>query len=455
LVKFENLDQLIDAVSGRAANGAPTPSTDAHYTSEVDTHDVSETNTASFDAHNISEADAYNASESIGRTTNLPASTPQIDYYSMLLGAIENTKKNPEQLRALVYERARFNFKRDILYGYSSMRLTDLVQHVNEFELAVDRIEADSGGSYLGNEYQPDRHAQRHDTERLSNNAFQILPPAPFAPLLIGPNQFENPPDRRVDQILPNVRFANQLIVVLILGIMFIGTVIVAGVLWRSPLSSHIETADNLAKNGATAGKSVSLKQEEDVPKVPYPLPKSYGIYALSDNKLTELKRLPISVPDPRVAISAALTKASTTMISSNKPSFILFRRDLLNNAPQKVAVRVVAQLKLDTKIVAGKPSVTGIDGAWRIRNISKEFKVSPVPGQREMVIARPDENETLAAGRYALVMNRVGYDFTVEGPVKSPEFCIETFATANGSIFSQCPVQQPIAQKPAKAAAP
>src|SRR6185503_15681742 len=49
---------------------------------------------------------------------------------------------NSAQLRAMVYERTRFNLKRDILFGYSSLSLTELLQHLNAFEHAVARIEA-------------------------------------------------------------------------------------------------------------------------------------------------------------------------------------------------------------------------------------------------------------------------------------------------------------------------
>ena len=159
----------------------------------------------------------------------------------------------------------------------------------------------------------------------------------------------------------------------------------------------------------------------------------------MHDNKLTELKLLPISVPDPRVALSAEIKKPTTLEISDEKPAFILFRRDLLNNAPQKILLRVVARMARETKVVDGKAKVSSVEDAWRIRNISRELNVAPIPGQPEMVIARVDDNTPLAPGRYALVVNRTGYDFTIKGPVKSLDFCLEGFETANGSVFTQC----------------
>ena len=55
------------------------------------------------------------------------------------------------------------------------------------------------------------------------------------------------------------------------------------------------------------------------------------------------------------------------------------------------------------------------------------------------MTVARVDDNAPLDAGRYALVLNRVGYEFTIKGPPKSLDFCLEGFETANGTVFTQC----------------
>lgn len=382
------------------------------------------------------------------QNTNASPPAKPLDYYSILLETIKKTERNSAQLRALVYERARFNFKRDVLFGHSSMGLADLVRHINDFELAVARIEANS---LDGQHSQP----YREQTELLdtddswSSNAVQILPQIPASPLYAGlsPNQraedFQH--GRRPKEFVLYARNANLFIGIFLLGLVLIGTAIVVGTLWRSSkVSPPIEIANNSPKTGEAAVKNSSPSKGDagpvdNTPKVPFPLPASYGIYALSDNKLIELEALPISIPDPRVALSAEIKKPSTTTISDNKPAFILFRRDLLNNAPQKITLRVVARMARETKIVAGKPLVTKIEGAWRIRNIARELRVSPIAGQREMIIARPDDNLSLVAGRYALVLNRVGYDFTVNGPVKSPAHCLEGFETANGTVFSEC----------------
>jgi hypothetical protein len=420
LVKFKNMDQLLaSAVSAPAITNVK---------------------------HSIMSYDVLGNTDE--RNANVPASANPLDYHSILLEAIKKTKQNSAQLRALVYERARFNLKRDALFGYSSMGLADLVRQINEFELAVARIEANAIDDQPSPAYR--EQAELLDTTHASSsNAVQILPPRSIPPLYAGLNPIQRVElfqhDRRPKEAVPYVRSANQFIGIALLGIAFIGTVIIAGTLWPSPkVSPQIEIANKLPQTGETAAKHSSPSEDstaltDSSSKTPFPLPTSFGVYVLSDNKLTELEASPINIPDPRIALSAEIKMPSTTTISDSKPAFILFRRDLLNNAPQKVTLRVIARMARETKIVDGKAAVTNIEGAWRIRNISRELKVSPIAGQREMVIARADDNVSLAAGRYALVLNRIGYDFTIKGPAQSPEFCLEGFETANGSAFTQC----------------
>ena len=388
-------------------------------------------------------------SQLAARSADVPAPTRPLDYYSILLEAINATKQNSAQLRALVYERARFNLKRDVLFGYSSMGLADVVRQIDEFERAVARIEAnavDDPPNLPYREHEPTDSA--FDSDAKPSTAVQVLPPEPVPPLYAGLISNQHPDNfhqaRLAEEFVRHVRFANKSIAVALLGMAIIGTVFIM-VLWPThKVSSPIEIANKPPPTQEPAVAHGSPNEEttaptDSSPKVAFPLPSSFGIYALSDNKLTELEALPISIPDPRIALSAEIDKPSVTTISDDKPTFILFRRDLLNNAPQKIMLRVIAQVARETKIVDGKAETTNIDGAWRIRNISRELKISPVPGQREMVIARTDGDVSLPVGRYALVLNRIGYDFTIKGAEQSPEFCLEKFETSSGSVFNQC----------------
>jgi hypothetical protein len=373
--------------------------------------------------------------------------------------------------------------------------LADIVRHVNDFELAVARIEANAVGDApkqpprqeppvlqqalerqerqerqerpelqdpheLHEQQDQDEMHERHEqSEQVEREPAPITtlpeiytPARPLPPMYATFNTFGDGYVLRSRR--PRIY---RLIEMSAIGVVFFGVVITAAMVWslrRAPVQENAvnepskiiaptrqKTADPARQEDTALAKQEDHRvQNSGQNPLPYPLPSSFGIYALTNNtELTELQPLPIAIPDPRVALSAEITKPSGTTIPDNKPTFILFRRDLLNSAPQTLALRTVARVVRETRIAGGKPTVTNIDGTWRIRNISHELRVSPVPGQPEMIIARPVNDAPLAPGRYALVLNRVGYDFTINGKEDSPEFCLEGFEASNGSIFSQC----------------
>jgi hypothetical protein len=362
---------------------------------------------------------------------NLPASTKPLDYHSLLLETIKKTENNSAQLRHLVYERMRFNFKRDFLFGHSTLGLADIVRHVNDFELAVARIEANATGELPR---QQDRIEYEPTVTPFSGELEVHTPPRPIPPIYATADFIGE------GYVRPANRFsAYKLMGFSAIGVVVLGFIVAAAIVGSSEkLLVRLQAANQPAKTEALT-KLEGTKEQSGQKTLPFPVPTAFGIYALGNNKLTELHPLPIGIPDARVALSAEIKQPSATELTDNNPAFILFRRDLLNNAPQTVALRVVARVVRETKIVDAKATVTPIDGTWRIRNVSRELKVSPVPGQPEMVIARAADDAPLDAGRYALVLNRVGYDFTIGGPEKSLEFCLEGFEASNGSIFNPC----------------
>jgi hypothetical protein len=171
-----------------------------------------------------------------------------------------------------------------------------------------------------------------------------------------------------------------------------------------------------------------------------FPLPTSYGIYAVSEEKLIELKPLPISVPDPRIAISATIGTPSDTVVPSGNVQFVIFRRDTVFAAPDRILIRVVARVARELRFTNNKPTIiTKSEGEWAIRSNSYEFRVGPIPDHSEMLVVRPEGETSLPAGRYALVLKGIGYDFTVAGQITDPAQCIERSASANGTIYSEC----------------
>ena len=172
-----------------------------------------------------------------------------------------------------------------------------------------------------------------------------------------------------------------------------------------------------------------------------FPLPNDYGVYALSNAGLSELSLLPEQVPDKRVSISTPISQSSSTVLPDGKAKFVVFRRDLAGNAPDRIEVRVVARvmraLKFDAK---GKPNSSPVSDAWNIRNLSYEFRVRPIAGNPEMLLVQPENPDfSLPAGRYALALRNQGYDFTIAGTVTDLAQCLERTDAANGTFYSDC----------------
>ena len=167
-----------------------------------------------------------------GQNSNVPAPMRPFDYYSILQEAIKTAEHNSSQLRALVYERARFNLKRDILYGHSSMGLAELVQHIKDFEFAVARIEANAEDA------QPSRPQQTvwSDTTEATTSSYavEILPAMRTAPRYaeLSPirwsDNFQHV--RWPEEFLRYVRSANRFIGFALLGMAFVGAIVIAGV---------------------------------------------------------------------------------------------------------------------------------------------------------------------------------------------------------------------------------
>jgi hypothetical protein len=194
--------------------------------------------------------------------------------------------------------------------------------------------------------------------------------------------------------------------------------------------TSETPRVDSVAKS------NVSTDQQS----LGFPLPTSYGIYAVSEGKLIELKPLPISVPDPRIAISATIGTPSDTVVPSGDIQFVIFRRDTVFAAPDRIPIRVVARVARELRFNNNKAEmIAKSQGEWAIRSNSYDFRVGPLGDRAEMLVVRPKNDTPLPAGRYALVLKGQGYDFTVAGPVTDPAQCIERTDTANGTVYSEC----------------
>src|SRR5262249_11619910 len=154
----------------------------------------------------------------------------------------------------------------------------------------------------------------------------------------------------------------------------------------------------------------------------------------------SQLQPLRIKVPDQRVLIGPLLTVPTQTTVPDGNVAFVLYRRDLMFDVPDKISVRVIARVARSMTFNAGKPMISNVDSAWVIRGKSYEYAVSPIEENQEMVLVRPEtEGFILPSGRYALVFKGAAYDFSIDGEVTDPLQCIERVEALNGNVYSEC----------------
>ena len=93
--------------------------------------------------------------------------------------------------------------------------------------------------------------------------------------------------------------------------------------------------------------------------------------------------------------------------------------------------------LAFDSK---GHAKTAAVEQTWVVRNQSYELSVAPFADNPEMILMRaavPDL--VLPAGRYALVLKGVGYDFTVEGALTDKAHCLERTDGLDTAFYSEC----------------
>jgi hypothetical protein len=172
-----------------------------------------------------------------------------------------------------------------------------------------------------------------------------------------------------------------------------------------------------------------------------FPLPGVYGVYAVSNGELHELEALPGRVPDPRVFMSTAINSPSRTLLPDGRLAFVLYRRDLAADAPERVSVRVVAKvIRAMTFDTAGRAKTASVGGTWTIRSNSFAMRVAPVGEHPDMLVVRASSPDfAVPAGRYVLVLKGEAYDFSVAGEITDPAQCLERVQAANGDFYTEC----------------
>jgi hypothetical protein len=358
----------------------------------------------------------------------------EVEFALLLSRLISTVKQDPEQLRLTIYDFARTKLKNDLSWADESERqrllgsLETAIRGVEKFSIRSDQLHALSPPALAA---QP---------SLLGDGPIDVLNDgdgvARQAPELIDVSA------KSSSRPSAAPRRGAMALLLFAFGGLLAGSVVAGSVyVMRGNLLQTIRPATPQDRSRQT---SVALPQppppaQDGSPG--FPIPSDYGVYALNEGKLSELEILPEQVPDKRVAMSTPVTQPSRTILPSNRVKFIVYRRDLASNAPERVDIRTVAQVKrsltFDSK---GKATFVPVNDAWNIRNISHEFRVRPVAGHPEMLLIQPENADfELPAGRYVLVLKTQGYDFTIAGPVTDHSQCLERTEAANGTFYSDC----------------
>ncbi|RZN11667.1 hypothetical protein CWO91_07745 [Bradyrhizobium genosp. SA-3] len=366
----------------------------------------------------------------------------------LLSGRIREISDDPRQMRDVVYELARIKLLEQ--FNHADAREARALQQVleraiREVERSFERSEPSS----------PAKAAATVVANSPPDNA-PAPPPIPTPPAMASPapsKAAETPrgpaaPSRSLDQLKRSGAFKSLVRLTAIL-LLIAGAGATAAYWLRlrtqvtalSQVALPPERAPTPAVGETGERTSDSQKEPAQAAQPSMPLPTTFGVYALSEGQLHELKPVPGKIPDRRVAISAAINTPSATTLTDGDVRFIVFRPDGGVDA-SGTEVRVVAKVSRAMGVDAtGKAAMVSAGDSWVIRSMSYPYKVGPVEDQSRMLLLQPEQDGfTLAPGRYVVVVKGMGYDFTVAGTVTDPNQCVERINAANGAFYSPCP---------------
>lgn len=380
----------------------------------------------------------------------------------LLSGRIREISDDPRQMREVVYELARIKLLEQLTHGEAreARELQQVLERaIREVERSFERSAESSPAKATP--------TVASSSPPLPSAAPVTPPPIPASPGLASPALFKaaetlrRPAASPTSPDRPKRSGAFKSLVRLTAILLLIGGAGTVAVYWprlKTQLTALSQTArppervPNSPESqpaaspppavGETAERAPdSLKEPAQAAQPSMPLPTTFGVYALSEGQLHELKPVPGKIPDRRVAISAAITTPSATTLMDGDVKFIVFRPDGGVDA-SGTEVRVVAKVSRAMGVDAtGKASMVSAGDSWVIRSMSFPYKVGPVDDQPRMLLLQPDQDGfALAPGRYVVVIKGMGYDFTVAGTVTDPNQCVERINAANGAFYSPCP---------------
>jgi hypothetical protein len=349
----------------------------------------------------------------------------EVQFALVIARIIETVKADPELMRQAVYDLARHKLHEQLV----DSNPTDTQRAKRALETAI------------------------HGVEELSRQ--QVSPPAPSpvpqlsSALPRNPPLGETGPESGVGPSHPaNGADRHRLWTVMTwtaVVLLIVGTVFTVALQRESlrtlgqPLQSQGGQAVTHKAVGTPASATANTALNRSPPPPSFPRPTDYGVYALGDDSLTELRLLPGRPPDARVAVSAAFRLPGKVSLPNGHPEFIVFRRETTTNILEHAEVRVIARIAREFSAESAGKRLDDND-SWVIRNFSYPYRASPVPDSPEMYrLHSEDPTLQLPPGQYALILKNQSYYFSVEGAIVDPRQCIERVIITSGTFYSAC----------------
>ncbi|PIT04909.1 hypothetical protein TSA1_32310 [Bradyrhizobium nitroreducens] len=397
-----------------------------------------------------------------GETADNAPSTQQIKagFIRLLSSRIRAVSDDPQQMREIVYELARVKLMEQ--FTHADARESRELQQV--LERAIKEVERTFARSAAAEAPKAGATAAVSAPPPVASTPPPPIPASPVSAAPPVPKDAGTPrrpvaPPPSLDQPKRSGTFTS---LVRLAGILLLMAGASAAVILWPRLKTQVAALTQSSRPSgpvptspepppaatATPTENEPVERSPDTTKEPapaaqpsMPLPTTFGVYALNEGQLQELKPVPGKIPDRRVAISAAISTPSATTLTSGDVRFIVFRPDGSIEA-SVTEVRVVAKVSRSMGVDAsGKAAMVSAGDSWVIRSMSYPYKVGPVEDQQRMLLLQPEQDGfTLSPGRYVVVVKGMGYDFTVAGTVTDPNQCVERINAANGAFYSPCP---------------
>jgi hypothetical protein len=377
----------------------------------------------------------------------------EVNFALVLSRMVDSLQDNPAELRAAVYELARVKLREQVCQEADAERLLGALENAID---GVEKFSRDSAPSLqraLLPGYPADTGRADVDSGAISD-ALQSQDqyqqgmrhqrgalPLPASPGKLTARLGVSGASGRTAPIAlrPAVRlFA----VVGVLAAVILVGIYASRMGWPTRHSKPVPATASAAKSPVVERAMPGPERvPPSKPPLDFPIPTMFGVYAVSDGQLFELKPLAGKVPDARVAMSAPIPVPSETELPQGSVKFIVFRRDA-SSAPDRADVRLVAKVRSALAVNAsGQAMMAKAPDSWVIRSMAIPFKAGPVDDHPELYLLQPETPDfACTPGRYVLPIKGQAFDFQIVGPVTDPRQCLERVDAVNGAFYSPCP---------------